>query len=195
MCFTIASPSPVPRDERAGRRGRSARTGAARSRARHAGAVVGDDEHGVAAVLRDARSRTCCPGPRSGSRSRRGSRRRRAACAGAAAARPRRRRDTSSATSACSARSANAATTSSSDRQRARAPERDDLAAGLELAEEEHVVDQVARLLDLLRAPARRARRRRRRGAPRSRAATSSRASGVRSSCETAAVNPARSSW
>ncbi len=35
-------------------------------------------------------------------------------------------------------------------RQRTRAPERDDLAARLELAEEEHVVDQVARRLDLL---------------------------------------------
>ena len=36
------------------------------------------------------------------------------------------------------------------DRQRARVPERDDLAAGLELAQEEHLVDQLADLLDLL---------------------------------------------
>ena len=36
------------------------------------------------------------------------------------------------------------------DRERERAPERDDLPSGLELAEKEHVVDQVARQLDLL---------------------------------------------
>ena len=48
------------------------------------------------------------------------------------------------------ARSAYAATTSSTIGCALRAAEGDDLAARLELAEEEHVVDQLARLLDLL---------------------------------------------
>ena len=79
-------------------------------------------------------------------------------------------------------------------RQRVRAPERDDLLAALELREEEDLVDQRARVLDL---GARLLDQRRATSAPGRSAESSSariRASGVRSSCETAAVKPVRSS-
>ena len=74
-------------------------------------------------------------------------------------------------------------------RQRARAAERDDLAARLELGEEEDLVDQLARVLDL---GARLLDQLRDVGARQVALSSSTRirASGVRSSCETAAVKP-----
>ena len=56
---------------------------------------------------------------------------------------------TSSATPARAARSSSSAATSWSTGQHRRRPQRDDAGARLELAEEEHLVDQLADLLDL----------------------------------------------
>ena len=122
-----------PRQVSARRRSRRRRRSARRTRRR------------AATREREASRR----GRRSGSRSRRGSRRRSGASAGAAAASTSGRRPPASATPARAAESSSSSTTSCEHRQRVRAPERDDLLAALELGEEEDLVDQRARVLDL----------------------------------------------
>ena len=79
--------------------------------------------------------------------------------------------------------------TSSSTGSAAVEPERHDLAAALQLGEEEHVVHELASSPRPPPAPGQGGRRGRLRAEPAVSSSTSSRASGVRSSCDTAAVN------
>ena len=87
-----------------------------------------------------------------------------------------------------------AATTSSRIGSDAHVAERDDRATRLELAEEEDVVDELAPSPRPPRAPARSSACVSAPGSVALSSSASSRASGVRSSCETAAVKPTRSS-
>ena len=149
-CFTIASPRPVPRD--------GARPVGPEEALEEAGQVLLADADAVVVGSEDDRRRPRCaaerhvePSPRSGSRSRRGSDDDSAACAGAAAGRTTR-------SSRSRSRRRPAPRSARGRRPPARAPgERGSSPARrrrgrFELAEEQHVVDELADPVDLPRA-------------------------------------------
>ncbi len=194
-CLTIARPSPVPRVARAASARQKRSKSRARSRVADADPVVRRRRaRSTPGSRRDREGEAWRRGPRSGSRSRPGSRRRSGASAGAAAGRRAGRPSAVRVSPARVAARLELGDDLLEHGQRGRAAERDDLGAALELARGRGSRRSARRRSAPRPGPARAAPGCRRPGRSAESSRTRMRASGVRSSCETEAVKPARSS-